>query len=103
MKIIIQVDGKDIALSPADARRIYNELKEVFKDEKPVQYMPSPYPIYYRPWWSVSVPNSGTFQVPTVWTNCDSTTDSVITVGSTNGPSGSCKTSVNRSYITYTV
>lgn len=52
MKVTIEnIDGKNLVLTLPEARRIYNELKDIF--DKPKEVFPSiPYNPPYTPWTS---------------------------------------------------
>lgn len=49
-KIVIEVGGVELSLSPEDAKTLKQALDELFPTKSHVQYIPSPYPVYPRPW-----------------------------------------------------
>lgn len=59
-KIVIEVGGVELALSPEDAKKLHKALDEIY-GRSAVQFIPQPYPVptpvdpfYRRPWihWS---------------------------------------------------
>jgi hypothetical protein len=57
-RIVIEVGGAELSLSPEDAKKLQAALNELFPKAREVQYVPSPYPVYPRTWWYWSAPCS---------------------------------------------
>jgi hypothetical protein len=90
MKIIIQVDGKDIELSPADTRRIFNELKEVF-GEKHIVSVPSV--------WPASHPNYPLIPITFDGTSGTIPGNSTITAGCSSAKTDNMSASVSTAWM----
>lgn len=48
-KLVIELDGKDVELTMAQARELKAALDEIFGEKVREVHIPSPYPIYPRP------------------------------------------------------
>ena len=73
-KIILNIDGKEIELSPKDAKSLYIALKELV-GEKEVITIPQPYPVYpyqnpYRYWTTYGISTDGVVS----WSNAQTNT-----------------------------
>ena len=57
-RIVIEVGGVELSLSPEDAKTLKQALDELFPAKSHIQYVPAPYPVYTpRPWhWHEYVP-----------------------------------------------
>ena len=51
-KIVLEVGGVELSLSPEDAKTLQNALNELFPvpARQQIQLIPQPYPVYPRPW-----------------------------------------------------
>lgn len=49
-KIVIELNGKDIELTMAQARELYSALGEIFGERIREVRIPEPYPVYRRPY-----------------------------------------------------
>lgn len=51
-KIVIEVGGVELSLSPEDAKTLRNALNELYPPKEKIQFVPSPYPVYpARPYY----------------------------------------------------
>lgn len=56
-KLVIELNGKDVELTMAQARELFDALGEIFEEKVRTVRIPDPYPVYPRPYrWPWAVP-----------------------------------------------
>ena len=78
-KITLEIGGKEVEVTPEEARQLYNDLGLLFGAKQPIQYIPSYVPNYPQTWWSTVDSIDGTVGI--VSGDMSVTTDTVLHTG----------------------